>query len=348
MDGDTHAPPVALFARPSATHIATLLVDPAGVVSSVQGPGAPGHGLSRDLVGLALTHAGAPLNAALERARVTCLQASPSVITLPPSFEGSGWAYRLDDHGSVVIILSTSTESGHVDRMARVTDLGRWTRAFVHMLNNTLFGVLGYAEFGLKQANPDMTRNALTQIQRAGQRLRERGNTLLTYGRALEATHGQEHCSPAKAAQAAIKLVDSSGRDSGRISVGDIPETATVRGAESVVAQILANLIENALDATEGNQGSVTLSMTASAETFELSVQDTGCGMTPTMLSRATQPFVTTKAGTQESYAPGGMGLTLAIQMAAHIGGTLTLESAPDRGTTATLCCPSIALPQDA
>lgn len=67
------------------------------------------------------------------------------------------------------------------------------------------------------------------------------------------------------------------------------------------------------------------------------SVRDTGCGMSPDTLARATDPLFTTKAtGT-------GLGLASVVDFAAEAGGALSLWSRVGQGTTATLYLPLAA-----
>ena len=73
------------------------------------------------------------------------------------------------------------------------------------------------------------------------------------------------------------------------------------------------------------------------------SVRDTGAGMTPQVLARATEAFFTTKA------ARGGTGLGLAMvqAFAARAGGALRIDSAPGRGTEVDILLPRAAAPSD-
>jgi CheY-like chemotaxis protein len=66
-------------------------------------------------------------------------------------------------------------------------------------------------------------------------------------------------------------------------------------------------------------------------------IQDTGEGMPPNILERVFEPFFTTKP------AGKGMGLGLAIShnMASQLGGTITVESQPGRGSTFTVRLPA-------
>ena len=69
-------------------------------------------------------------------------------------------------------------------------------------------------------------------------------------------------------------------------------------------------------------------------------VRDTGPGMSPETLARATDPLFTTKAtGT-------GLGLSSVTDFAASAGGAFALQSREGQGTTATLYLP-IARPAD-
>jgi signal transduction histidine kinase len=96
--------------------------------------------------------------------------------------------------------------------------------------------------------------------------------------------------------------------------------------------QVLSNLITNAVDAL-GGQGDIRLSVfrleTDGAPILRLTVADTGSGMTPEAIARATEPFFTTKPqGTGT-----GLGLAMVSQIVQGWHGQLRFESAPGEGT---------------
>ncbi|MBC7173582.1 MAG: HAMP domain-containing histidine kinase [Polyangiaceae bacterium] len=101
------------------------------------------------------------------------------------------------------------------------------------------------------------------------------------------------------------------------------------------VAQTLANLIENALDAG----GFVEVRAEREGDELHLSVRDDGAGMTPEVLGRATDPFFTTK----EAGRGMGLGLYLSEVTALRLGGALSLTSEPGEGTTVVLSLPDPA-----
>lgn len=101
------------------------------------------------------------------------------------------------------------------------------------------------------------------------------------------------------------------------------------------LAPLLLPLLRNALDATPPGPGGppVELRVARTDEGVRVDVRDAGTGMAPDVLERATEPFFTTKA----ERGGAGLGLHLVQLVSEALGGRLTLESAPGRGTRATL-----------
>jgi two-component system sensor histidine kinase RegB len=111
---------------------------------------------------------------------------------------------------------------------------------------------------------------------------------------------------------------------------GDLPAIDVPRAG---FGQVVSSLVKNAFDATPGTE-SVAIDVARHGDAVRLIVRDEGRGMAAEVLSRAGEPFFTTKE-------PGrglGLGLFLARLFAERIGGSLTLQS--DRGTTAILDLP--------
>lgn len=75
----------------------------------------------------------------------------------------------------------------------------------------------------------------------------------------------------------------------------------------------------------------------------ELSVQDTGSGMTDEVRTKAIEPFFTTKPTGQGT----GLGLSQVYGVAHESGGTLTIDSEPGRGTIVCLILPASTAPDE-
>ncbi len=90
-------------------------------------------------------------------------------------------------------------------------------------------------------------------------------------------------------------------------------------------------LVSNALDALEPGGDIAVNCRKASDELIEIQIADTGRGIAPADLPHVFEPFFTTKAPGQGT----GLGLAIARSIVVEHGGSVRLESALGRGTTA-------------
>lgn len=111
-------------------------------------------------------------------------------------------------------------------------------------------------------------------------------------------------------------------------------ETLHVRGVSRALRAALANLVENAVDASPPGE-QVTITLGRAGAMASVAVADRGPGLPPEVRERLFTPHVTTKAGGS------GMGLFLARQLlvVGH-GGTLELGERPGVGTVAEVRLP--------
>jgi two-component system NtrC family sensor kinase len=102
--------------------------------------------------------------------------------------------------------------------------------------------------------------------------------------------------------------------------------------------QVWMNLLVNAAQAT-GTQGIVRVSTRMEDRTVIVSVSDTGRGIPPENLKKIFDPFFTTKPVGEGT----GLGLSIAYGIIKHHGGSISVESRPDVGTTFTVAIPADA-----
>jgi signal transduction histidine kinase len=106
--------------------------------------------------------------------------------------------------------------------------------------------------------------------------------------------------------------------------------------------QILLNLLSNACKFTK--QGDVTLRARRVADGrnfLELAVADTGIGMTAEQLGKLFQEFSQAEASTAKKYGGTGLGLAITRKLARMMGGDVTVESEPGKGSVFTVRLPS-------
>ncbi|MCC7320544.1 MAG: PAS domain S-box protein [Rubellimicrobium sp.] len=105
------------------------------------------------------------------------------------------------------------------------------------------------------------------------------------------------------------------------------------------IRQILHNLLNNAVKFT--TDGSVTLDVSCRpGRPVVLRVSDTGAGMTREQAARAFDKFEQADAGTTRRFGGTGLGLAIVRELVGMMGGTITLEAAPDEGTTVIVSLP--------
>lgn len=104
------------------------------------------------------------------------------------------------------------------------------------------------------------------------------------------------------------------------------------------IKRAVINILTNAVDAMPSG-GTLTLLSKQTPDNLELSVADTGVGIPKEKMDKLWTPFMTTKAKGL------GLGLPIAKRFVEEHGGTITVKTQPNEGTTFTLSIP-IAQPK--
>src|SRR5439155_1968830 len=121
----------------------------------------------------------------------------------------------------------------------------------------------------------------------------------------------------------------------------DVPDALV--GDSSRLRQVLLNLVGNAVKFT--NEGEVVLGVEIQGDSptpspgagevgLRFTVRDTGIGIPPDQQERIFRAFEQEDTSTTRKYGGTGLGLTIATRLVALMGGTITVDSAPGRGST--------------
>lgn len=117
----------------------------------------------------------------------------------------------------------------------------------------------------------------------------------------------------------------------------DAPAGATVRADRVLLADLLRNLMLNALHA-EPKDGTVHLTCAEAGGQWRLTVRDNGCGIPAGALPHLTEPFYRVDKARARANGGSGVGLALCAEIAAAFGTKLEFESTPGEGTTVAIC----------
>jgi len=111
--------------------------------------------------------------------------------------------------------------------------------------------------------------------------------------------------------------------------------TGWVRGDQQRVAQIVTNLVGNAIKFTK--VGGVTVELSRASDELGglvvIAVQDTGIGIAPERLERIFQPFAQADASIAREFGGTGLGLSITRSLARLMGGDVSVKSRPGEGS---------------
>ncbi len=118
-----------------------------------------------------------------------------------------------------------------------------------------------------------------------------------------------------------------------KIAVTVEPELTTINGDVSKFKQILYNLLSNAIKFTPDG-GSITVDGQRKGGMAQISVTDTGIGISSENTKKLFQPFVQADSSTSRKYGGTGLGLSLVKRFVELHGGKIWVVSEPDMGST--------------
>ena len=256
--------------------------------------------------------------------------------------------------GSIINLRDISEQKrlqSQLQRAQRMEAIGTLAGGIAHDFNNILSAVIGYTEIALKDVEKDsLLQSNLREVLNAGERAKDLVKQILTFSRQAE-----QELKPVQikhVAMEALKLLRASLPTTIEIHQ-TIESNSAVLADLTQIHQVVMNLCTNASHAMQEEGGRLEVSL-ADVEIdrdfaarhpgflpgpyLQLSVKDTGHGMSPDVLNRIFDPFFTTK----EKGEGTGMGLSVVHGIVKSHDGDVVVHSEPGKGTTFNIYFPAI------
>ncbi len=230
--------------------------------------------------------------------------------------------------------------------------IGTLAGGIAHDFNNILGAIIGYAEMIHDDCPEDSSFfHDIDQVLRAANRAKELVKQILAFSR--QAKSFKLPVQPAAVIKEAITLLRSSLPTTITIEEDIDPVAGIILADPSQIHQIVMNLCTNASHAMELQGGTLTVSLhktTLSQDDLvnnsnmqpgnfvQLSIKDTGVGISPEIREKIFDPYFTTK-----EFGKGtGMGLSMVQGIVQSYGGSISCNSTLGAGTVFKITLPTI------
>jgi two-component system, NtrC family, sensor kinase len=231
------------------------------------------------------------------------------------------------------LLRETRQELGDKERLAA---LGQLAAQLAHEIGTPLGSVSGHLQLALSAR--DVPQGLKDRLQVATKELERVSKIVRDY---LDSTRT---VAPERVAVDVERVVDEalgiciSAEARARV---DVHKRIDVGAAQAdtdpgLLRQILVNLITNAVDALPADGGHIRVEAEPQGSAVAIAVADDGMGIAAEDAARIFEPFYTTKGRGKGT----GLGLAICRELATALGGRITVDSAPGRGSTFTVTLP--------
>lgn len=244
---------------------------------------------------------------------------------------------ELAEHNSELLRLQR--EMARVEPLAA---LGRITGTIAHELGTPLNSVLGYCQLVGQEDLSESTRRRLKIIEGEVQRMADIIQLYLSRARGALPDYSQVNIND-QVRQAATIMEPISQQHAMSIELVLEESLPQIKGDAASLQRLLINLLNNAADAmAEGGRVVIATRMRRASDSgaagVVIEVTDNGPGISPEMLPKIFDLFVTTKAPGKGT----GLGLAICQEIAKAHGGTLDVTSRIREGTCARIFLPAV------
>jgi signal transduction histidine kinase/ActR/RegA family two-component response regulator len=214
-----------------------------------------------------------------------------------------------------------------------------------HEIRTPMNGIMGMAHLLACTKLDDEQRDFVTTILRSSESLLTIINDILDFSK-IESGKFELDAAPFDlrgAVDAVLRLVTPAAAAKKLRLAQNIPPTLPtwVMGDEGRLRQVLLNLLNNAVKFTEAGEAGLTIS--AGNDTFTFTVHDTGIGVPSDRLDRLFKSFSQVDSTTTRRFGGTGLGLAISQNIVRLMGGEISVDSTPGRGSRFSFTVPMAA-----
>jgi signal transduction histidine kinase len=246
---------------------------------------------------------------------------------------------RDGEAGGAVVILSDVTETWRAEQ-----DRNRFISMVAHELKSPLSAIINYLNVILS----GMFDDDMPKVREMLERCKVRGEALLDLVRDLLYINSREAGKAERAVEPLdLKAVIQSQLDFFKVQADkrriilhlDSPGACPLKADRGDLDRIFMNLISNGIKYNR-DKGSLTVRIADAGTSWEVSVTDTGVGMSDEERSRIFQEFYRVKNHRTAGITGTGLGLATVRRVLSGYGGHVAVQSKPDAGSTFTVTFP--------
>jgi len=235
-----------------------------------------------------------------------------------------------------------------IKQAQKIESLGTLAGGIAHDFNNILTVIIGITEM-LKLESDDRpsSQKLLNRLHKAADKARLLVQQILTFSRQSKGEKSVFKLNDLVAKN--LELLTAGKPDAVQLRI-DVADDLLLNAKSGQIEQLIVNLVSNAIEAVPGKSGVIELTAQARAvasdatlthgqlspgDYISLRVEDNGAGMDAEALSKAFDPFYTSKE------LGSGMGLAIVHGIVLDHGGAIDVQSEPNRGTSIEVLLPA-------